>query len=262
MPVPDEERAVNKIDLNRVWDDARAMGRANRDMLTALAGMFVLLPGVVADQLVKAPEPAVGQPVPPQQAMDMMIAQFAHNWPVLLGHSLLSSFGALAMLVLLLRPERPTVADSMKAALVLLPGYFLASLLQGFAIGIGLVLLFVPGLYLIARFALVAPVVAAEGRANPIDILRRSIELTRGNGWRIFALLAVLFFTASILWLVIAVLVRIAGTLLLPAELAELALSLAVGLVEAALSAIVVLVSAGFYRAVTAPTPGLDAIFR
>jgi hypothetical protein len=258
-------RNLSKIDLNRVWDDARAMGRTNRDLLVAIAGMFVLLPGVIADQLVAAPEapPTVaGEAVAPGEAMAALAAQFEANWPVLLAHSLLTSFGALAMLTLLLRPERPTVAESMKVALVLLPGYFIASMLQGMAVGFGLFLLAVPGLYLIARFALVAPVAAAEGRTNPLDILKRSFELTRGNGWRIFALLAILFVTASILWMVVAVLVRIVGALLLSTDLAELALSLSTGLLEAGLSALVVLVSAALYRAATGPSEDLASVFR
>jgi hypothetical protein len=255
--------ALSKIDLNQVWDDARTMGRANRELLAALAGMFVLLPGMVTDQLVTAPEtPAPAGTVVPAQAMDMMVAQFAANWPVLLAHSLFTSFGALAMLALLLRPERPTVAESMKIALMLLPGYILASMVQGLTIGFGLFLLLVPGFYLIARFALVAPVVAAEGRGNPIDILRRSFELTRGNGWRIFGLLTVLFVTATIIWMVVAVLVRIVGTLLLSTELADLSLSFAVGLLEAGVSALVALVSAALYRAATGPARDRGAIYR
>ena len=46
---------MSRIDLNRVWDDARAMGAANKDLLGAIAGMFVLLPGVIAEQLMTPP---------------------------------------------------------------------------------------------------------------------------------------------------------------------------------------------------------------
>jgi hypothetical protein len=254
-------RALTRIDLNSVWDDARAMGRANRDLLTAIAGMFVLLPGIVADRLVTVAEMPQASAAP-AEAMDLMMAQIAANWPVLLGHSLLTSFGALAMLTLLLRPERPTVAESLKAALVLLPGYFIANMLQGLAVGVGLFLLLIPGLYLIARFALVAPVVAAERLANPLSVLRRSAELTHGNGWRILGLLAILFVTGTIVWTVVAVLVRIVATLLLPEDLADLALSAMVGLVEAGISALVVLVSAALYRAASGSGRDVASVFR
>jgi hypothetical protein len=256
-----ETKGVTKIDLNAVWDDARAIGRSSRDLLAALAGMFVLLPGVIADQLMVTPETPT-EPVAPAQAMEALVAQFEANWPVLLSHSLLTSFGTLAMLTLLLRPERPTVAESMRIALTLLPIYLLASLLQGMAVGAGLFALFVPGLYLIARFALVAPVAAAEGHGNPLEILQRSFALTRGNGWRILALLAVLFITASILWMVAAVLVQLVATLLLSPDLADLALSVVVGLLETGLSVLLVLISAALYRAATAQKQDVAGLFR
>lgn len=62
-----------------------------------------------------------------------------------------------------------------------------ADLLLVAAIGLGLLALVVPGLVLLTWFALVAPVIEVEG-AGAVASFRRSRELVRGNGWRVFAL--------------------------------------------------------------------------
>ena len=65
-----------------------------------------------------------------------------------------------------------------------------ASLVAGVGIMAGLVLFFVPGLVLIAWWAVVAPVVIVE-RPGAMASLRRSRQLVRGNGWRVFGILVV-----------------------------------------------------------------------
>lgn len=245
---------MTKIDLNIVWEDAKAMGLASKDLLSAIAGMFLLLPTIVALQFIKAPEPmkkgAEGAEML-RQYMDHYLA----NWHIMFSQQLIFSFGSLAMLVLLLRRERLTVGESLRAALLLLPGYFIADLAEGLALAFGFFLLVVPGLYLIARFSLIAAVAAAEEQSNPITLLRRSIELTRGNGWRIFLMLAIIFITGQIITQAITLVIGLGATLLLPAELAELLLNVVAGLVLAVVGVVTVLVNAAIYRSVTAPAP-------
>jgi membrane-anchored glycerophosphoryl diester phosphodiesterase (GDPDase) len=249
---------VSKIDLNRVWDDARAIGAANKDLLGAIAGMFVLLPSVVGGLLVKDPAPAP-KDLPAQQVYKQFLDLYADNWPVFLGLGIVVSFGLLTMLVLLLRPERLTVGESLKGALILLPGYIVANLAQGFAFGIGFMLFILPGFYVLARLSLIAPVAAAEQCANPIEQLQRSWTLTRGNGWRIFLMLAILYGTVQLVSLVATTLMGLVGELLLPKDIAALCVSIVSGLVAAGFTAFIALLSAAIYRASTAPvaTPWL-----
>lgn len=245
---------MTRIDLNRVWDDAKAMGVANKDLLAAISGMFVLLPSVVGGLLAK--EPAnTAKNVPVEEAYRQLMQFYSDNWPIFVAVLLAVSFGLLAMLALLLRPERLTVGESLKAAIVLLPGYLVASLIQGFGMGLGFLLFVVPGLYVLARLSLIAPVAAAEQCANPLEQLRRSLVLTRGNGLRILLMLLVLYFTAEIVSIVATILVGLVGAVLLPKDIAALCVSITSGLAAAGLTAFLALLSAAIYRAATPPEP-------
>lgn len=245
---------MSKIDLNRVWDDARVMGAANKDLLAAISGMFVLLPSVIGSLLVKQPSEAP-KDLPAEQAYRQLIDFYADNWPVFVGLGIAVSFGLLTMLALLLRPERPTVGESLKAAVIVLPGYVLASLLQGFALGFGFLLFILPGLYVMARLCLIGAVAAAEQCTNPFEQLRRSWTMTRSNGWRILVMLMILYVTAEIISIVATTLVGLVGELALPQDLANLGVGVVGGLISAGLAMFVALLTAAIYRAATEPAP-------
>lgn len=63
-----------------------------------------------------------------------------------------------------------------------------ASLLIALSIAAGLIILVVPGLILLTIWSVVVPVIVAE-KLPVMDSLRRSRELVRGNGWRVFGFL-------------------------------------------------------------------------
>lgn len=62
------------------------------------------------------------------------------------------------------------------------------SLLIAFIVGMGFVLLFIPGIVLAVGLALAIPAVVLEPRSSASAALSRSWELTRGSRWRIFGL--------------------------------------------------------------------------
>jgi hypothetical protein len=66
-----------------------------------------------------------------------------------------------------------------------------AAILAGVGIGIGFVLLIVPGLILLTIWSVTAPVVVIE-RPGAVRALGRSRELVRGNGWNVFAVILLL----------------------------------------------------------------------
>jgi hypothetical protein len=64
----------------------------------------------------------------------------------------------------------------------------IAGLLAGIAIGIGLVLLLVPGLFLLTIWLLIVPAIMLEGRSTG-ESFSRSRELVRGYGWSVFGVI-------------------------------------------------------------------------
>jgi hypothetical protein len=78
------------------------------------------------------------------------------------------------------------------------------SILFGLAVGIGFVLLIVPGLILMVLWAVVAPVTVLE-RPGVIAAFARSRELVRGNGWNVFAVILVVFLSILVISAVVAI---------------------------------------------------------
>jgi hypothetical protein len=83
-----------------------------------------------------------------------------------------------------------TVGTLFRSVAPVVGSLFLASLLAALGIVLGLFLLIIPGLILLTIWAVVAPVVVIE-RRSPLEALRRSRELVRGSGWRVFGVVAV-----------------------------------------------------------------------
>jgi hypothetical protein len=67
-----------------------------------------------------------------------------------------------------------------------------ASILAGIAITIGLILIIVPGLFLITIWAVIIPVIVIE-RSGVLASFGRSRELVRGRGWHVFGTLVIVY---------------------------------------------------------------------
>jgi hypothetical protein len=65
-----------------------------------------------------------------------------------------------------------------------------AGFLAGLGIALGLLLLIVPGLFLMTIWAVIAPVIVIEKR-QPFGAFGRSRELVRGHGWTVFAIVLI-----------------------------------------------------------------------
>jgi hypothetical protein len=74
---------------------------------------------------------------------------------------------------------------------------FLVGLLAGIAIAIGLLLLIIPGLYLLTIWAVIVPVIVIE-RTGVMNSFGRSRQLVKDNGWRVFGVIVVLFLLQAI----------------------------------------------------------------
>ena len=85
-----------------------------------------------------------------------------------------------------------TVGELISAASHAIVPLILNGIMYGIAVGIGFVLLIIPGLFLLTIWAVVAPAIVAE-RRGPVEAFGRSHELVRGHGWTVFGAIVVAF---------------------------------------------------------------------
>jgi hypothetical protein len=81
-----------------------------------------------------------------------------------------------------------SLGETVRAATPYLGAVAGASILAGIAITIGLILIIVPGLYLITIWAVIVPVIVLE-QSGVMASFGRSHELVRGRGWHVFGTL-------------------------------------------------------------------------
>lgn len=77
------------------------------------------------------------------------------------------------------------------------PALIAAGVIAAVAIGIGLLLLIVPGLYLLTIWSMIAAVIVLEGRSAG-ESFSRSHEIVRGNGWNMLGLIVVVFILVAV----------------------------------------------------------------
>jgi hypothetical protein len=71
------------------------------------------------------------------------------------------------------------------------------SILFGIGVGIGFVLLIIPGLIVLVMWSVVAPVTVLE-RPGIFRAFGRSRELVRGNGWNVFGVIVLVFLAVAV----------------------------------------------------------------
>ncbi|HEV2747675.1 MAG TPA: YciC family protein [Allosphingosinicella sp.] len=236
------------LSYSAVWDDLTAMARANSSVLLAIAGVFLFLPGLLVAYFIPQPQSDASRIL-----ADLWTYHAANAHWLLLG-TIVNMAGAIAMLLLLLDRDGRTVGNAIAGTLPILPAYFIASLLAGLAIGCGLLLLIVPGLYLFGRLAVLGPVLVTEER-HPLRALARSFELTRGKGWAIIGLVALVAAAALVLGFA---LIAVVGTLfrLLASDRLELLLvAMLSAFASAMLSGVLILLYAALYRRLAGAGP-------
>jgi hypothetical protein len=104
-------------------------------------------------------------------------------------------FWVQAALVELVRDVRDgradaSVGETYSAVQPRLPAVIAAGVLAAVAIGIGFILLIVPGLFLLTIWSMIVPVIVLEQRSAG-EAFSRSREVVRGNGWDVFGLIVI-----------------------------------------------------------------------
>ncbi|WP_285713557.1 glycerophosphoryl diester phosphodiesterase membrane domain-containing protein [Erythrobacter oryzae] len=273
-----------KLDMGTAWTQATGLMGANRDTISAIAGLFFFLPALASSLLLPGlanpPQPAPG--ADPEVAFRAMLDQistiYAENWPLLLALTAVQVIGSMSLFALLTDRANPTVGEALRTGVRSLPSYLAAQLLTvlgaslaigipvgvlsafgGVAVGLlALLVALVAILYVIVKLSLTGPVIAIEGRMNPLAALGRSWQLTKGNSLRIllFVLLLVVVFG------IIALLVG--GTLSLVLSAMGEAVALIGGgvidaLINALLTVLFLVVTVAIYRQLAGPSPEREA---
>ena len=242
-----------KLSYDAIWQDILGMLKAHADIIFVVAGIFMFVP-TLAQAIYLAPPPMDRFD---QQAMRSLAEYYEANIVPLLALRLVTLLGAGTLLALFLHPSRPTVGNAIGAAARMLPALFLASLLEQLMMIGGLFLFIVPGLYVIARTAVSDAAIMAEDIGNPVRAIARSFALTKGLGWQVFGLVAIL---AVVTWIASSALVAIIGIptqLLLPEGGALIARNVLSAVTPTAIMLVFVLLSASFYRALSAARSGI-----
>jgi hypothetical protein len=139
------------------------------------------------------------------------------NGPLLSG---LLTFGGLAVLMIAHVAVYVLAADEVAGRSVSLgaafgralrrsPSLLAIMILLWLALSIGLVLLVVPCFILLSMYAVAGPACVVEG-LGPIRSLSRSAYLTKGNRWRVFGLLLLLYVAIPVVSVLISYLCRLA----------------------------------------------------
>jgi hypothetical protein len=186
-----------KFSYSAVWNDAVRILKANSSLLLSIAGVFFLLPGLLLGYFV--PQPTGSG----QDALNAMMRHYNENWPWILLAQLVNLIGGISIYKLLFDERGGTVGAAIGGALPILPMYFIMTVISSMAIGIGLALLLVPGIYLLGRLVIAGAAMVAEGHRSPIAPIRRSWDLTRRRGWAVAGLVIVVVVAGVLLSFVI-----------------------------------------------------------
>ena len=130
---------------------------------------------------------------------------------ILLGSlvSIIAAFVLQATLVKAVQDIRDGHADlsigqTVSEAMPFIGAVAVASILAGVAITIGLILLIVPGLFLITIWAVIVPVIIIE-RSGALASFGRSRQLVRGRGWHVFGTLVLVYIIMLVVNIVLGV---------------------------------------------------------
>lgn len=196
------------FDAGRAWTDAMALLNGQREILLTLTGFFIMLPALLLNAL---------RPFVPSGKGETWVAEIAawteanFLWIILV--AVLAALGRLAMLILLLGPERPTVGEALVAGAKLLLMFVIMDVLIGLMLLGGSLVFVVPAFYIFGRTFLAEVGFVATRAHGPVAGLSAGFEASRGNGWRIFLMAAIIYVAGVVLTAAVGSIVGVIGAL-------------------------------------------------
>lgn len=136
-----------------------------------------------------------------------------------------------------------------RAVTPVLGALLVISIIFAIGVGIGLVLLIIPGLFLLTIWSVVVPVAVLE-RRGVVASFGRSRALVRGQGWNVFGVIVVVYVAVLVVSLLVG---------LLAAPLGHVGRDLVQWAVNVALAPVVALSASVLYFALRRTDPGTTA---
>jgi membrane-anchored glycerophosphoryl diester phosphodiesterase (GDPDase) len=282
------------FDMNRTWNQALALLQSNAQLLSVIAGVFLLLPGTLFYVAMPDVMTTLGTQANPDPEAVLAMLQEAMVPLVILGLVMLlaQTIGYLAMIALM-GDDRPTVGEALRRALAFLPtaigvsllmvlGYAVLALafallltlivagfsaLGGEAVGgvlaaVGVVTMVIGIVYLATRFILTMPVMALEGVTGPLAVCRRSWALTRSHSRKIFFFFVLIFAAYIVIAMILGAVFGVVASLLGNGGAAALVLGLSNGLIGAAVAMIFSAILVAMHRQLAGlSTTAIDQTF-
>lgn len=187
------------LDLAGSFADAAAVLRRDKAVLPWIAGVFFFLPQLAVALFV--PGVAVAETATDAERLRAVFDALESVVHWLLLAQLVQYLGIATLMALYLDRDRPHIGGAIRTALGTLPRFAIAMFAANLAV-LGGLLLIIPGLYLIGRLFLLAPVLVAERANGFAATLPRTFELTRGRGWLLLAMAAMVYFPGQLVVLV------------------------------------------------------------
>ena len=249
---------VDKLSISQAWDEVRAIIARDGSLLMTIALALFVLPGAISETV--TPDAPVGE-FPP-----------VGYWTVVTVIALLIALVGQLAVIRLGTGSRATVGEAIGDGARRAPAYLAASLIwllpflligaallgivardpenpSGPAV-IGLLLLVCVMLYFAIRMLMTSAVASTES-SNPLAIIRRSWELTRGNWLRLLGFFLVFLIAALLVVVAVGQIVGIVAELALggtePMTVGGLLTSLVTQIVGAAVSVLLMLMIARIY---------------
>jgi ABC-type Fe3+ transport system permease subunit len=249
---------TKKLSISKAWDEVRGIIARDGGLLMTIALALFVLPGVISE-LVTPEAPA--NEFPPMG-----------YWTILTVLALLIALVGQLAVIRLGTGSRATVGEAIRDGALRAPGYFAASLMwllpflligaallgivardpQNVSVGaaLGLLLLICVMLYFAIRMLMTSAVASTE-TSNPLAIIRRSWNLTRGHWLRLLGFFLIFLIGAFIVVAAVGAIVGIIAELALggnePMTVGALFVSLITQIVSAAVSVLLMLMVARIY---------------
>jgi hypothetical protein len=241
------------FDMNRAWDEAVRMLKANRELVLILAGLFFFLPvfavGIFVPETLTGPDFTTAA-----DRMQVMADYYNRNSGWLLLIQVVQALGMLSVLALFAR-RRLTVAQAIAAGAAALVPLLMAQLF-----------LLLLALFVTARVVPLMPLLVADRRFNPFGALVDSWRMTAGKGWRILAFLILIGIAVLVVSMLLRGVIGLLTALISNVEAANLIASALSGLFSAFWLTLIMAVLMAIYRQLTAsssaagvPRTGVDA---